>query len=136
MGNFSSKLAFRATGLKVAGGYPPSFIYISPFFLENHLAVYLHFFTKNIQYHSIANNPSSAYDQAISEYGLLGICALIFFYFYFFVKHIKRLTYGLPLIILVLQCLLMDYWFEQLSVVVFFEYMLFMDIKENKKTTT
>ena len=36
MGMFSSKLAFRATALKIAGGYPQRFSFIGTDFKENH----------------------------------------------------------------------------------------------------
>jgi len=129
-GNFSSKLAFKTTGLNIAGGYPKKFIYINEFFLENHLDLYLNYFTKPDGFHSIANNPNSVYDQLLSEYGLLGLCAFFIFYVGFFLKNFKRLTYGIPLILFLSGIFFVDYWFEQLSIVVFFELLLFLNIKE------
>ena len=46
MGNFSSKLAFRVSGLGFAGGYPQKYVYLDPDFLSNHLDVYLNYFSK------------------------------------------------------------------------------------------
>jgi hypothetical protein len=129
-GNFSSKLAFKTTGLNIAGGYPKKFIYINEFFLENHLDLYLNYFTKPDGFHSIANNPNSVYDQLLSEYGLLGLCAFFIFYVGFFLKNFKRLTYGIPLILFLSGIFFVDYWFEQLSIVVFFELLLFLNMKE------
>jgi len=80
IGNFSSKLAFRATGLGFEGEYPAKFIFISRDFLSNHLDVYLNFFSKRGGLHSLTNTPFSVYDQLIAEYGLLGIIAFIIFY--------------------------------------------------------
>lgn len=135
MGNFSSKLAFRTTGLKIAGGYPTKFIYINNDFLENHLNLFLFFFSKNIKYHSLVNNPASVYDQLICEYGVLGILLLFIFYFGFFLKNGKQLTYGIPLFLLLASAFVVEYWFEQLSIVVFFELLLLLNMKEalNKK---
>ncbi|MDR3696833.1 hypothetical protein [Mucilaginibacter sp.] len=133
IGNFSSKLAFKATGLGFAGGWPEKYRYISKDFLLNHLDVYLNFFSKRTGFHSLTNSPYSVYDQLLGEYGLLGMTAFLIFYVWFFARHYKRLTYGIPLLILMLAVFSIDYWFEQLSVVVFFELLLFLNIKETTK---
>jgi hypothetical protein len=133
VGNFSSKLAFRATGLKFTGGYPHKDIYISPDLLHNHLDVYLSFFSRSAATHSLTNSPFSVYDQLLAEYGLLGLLALFIFYLYFFARHYATLTYGLPVLLLVICLLFIDYWFEQLSILVFFELLLFLNIKEGEK---
>lgn len=130
MGNFSSKLAFRSTALNIGGGYPASFKYIHPDFKDNHLALFLSYFTKDRQNHSIINTPNSTYDQLISEYGLLGVAAFMIFYLGFFARHLKQLTYGLPVLAIMAAMFLVDYWFEQLSVVIIFELLLFLNIKE------
>ena len=128
--NFSSKLAFKATGLKIAGGYPERFKYINPAFEKNHLALYLGYFTKTAGQHSVINKPDSVYGQLLGEYGIAGIAALIIFYFGFFSKHLKTLTYGLPLLVFTAGLFFSDYWFEQLSVMTVFELLLFLNIKE------
>ena len=133
VGNFSSKLSFKATGLGFAGGYPVKYIYISKDFLLNHLDVYLNFFSKRSGFHSLTNSPYSVYDQLLGEYGLLGVVSFALFYIWFFAGHYKKLTYGIPLIILMLAVFSIDYWFEQLSVVIFFELMLFLNIKETTR---
>jgi hypothetical protein len=130
IGNFSSKLAFKATGLGFEGGYPAKYIYISKDFLSNHLDLYLNFFSRKIGLHSLTNSPFSVYDQLIAEYGLLGIVAFSIFYLWFFAKHFKKLTYGLPILIMMMAFFFIDYWFEQLSVIVFFELLLLLNIKE------
>ena len=129
-GNFSSKLAFKTTGLNIAGGYWQKFVYINDPFLKNHLDLYLSYFTRPDGFHSIANNPNSVYDQLVSEYGLLGLLAFFIFYLGFFLKDFKKLTYGIPLIFLLSGIFFVDYWFEQLSIVIFFELLLFLNIKE------
>jgi len=130
VGNFSSKLAFKATGLDFSGGFPAKHIYINHNFLVNHLDVYLNFFSKRRELHSLTNSPFSVYDQLLAEYGLLGIAAFAIFYLGYFTKYLKTLTYGTPILMLMLAVFFTDYWFEQLSVVVFFELLLLLNIKE------
>lgn len=132
IGNFSSKIAFRSSGLGLRGKYPQKYTYISPAFMSNHLDLYMNFFSRDLGLHSITNNPSSVFDQLLSEYGLLGLFALIFGYLWFFARNYKALTYGLPLLFIITTFFFVDYWFEQLSVVVMFELMMFLNIKENK----
>ncbi|WP_295718624.1 hypothetical protein [Mucilaginibacter sp.] len=131
MGNFSSKLAFRATGLGFAGGYPHKFVYINHDFMVNHLDVYLNYFSKRAGLHSLTNSPFSVYDQLLAEYGLIGIAGFFIYYLGFFAKHHSVLTYGLPILLLMLAVFFIEYWIEQLSVVVFFELLLLLNIKEN-----
>jgi hypothetical protein len=135
IGNFSSKIAFRASGLGLRGHYPANYAYIYPAFQANHLDLYMNYFSRDVSLHSVSNNPFSVYDQMLSEYGLLGFTALIIFYFGFFAKKHKQLTYGIPLLLFVAGIFFIDYWFEQLSVLVLFELMLFLDLKENKEST-
>ncbi|MDB4925819.1 hypothetical protein [Mucilaginibacter sp.] len=132
VGNFSSKLAFRATGLKFTGGYPAKHIYINHNFLINHLDIYLNFFSKSASSHSLINSPFSVYDQLLAEYGLAGLLALFVFYIGFFAKHYVNLTYGIPLLLFVLAIFFIDYWFEQLSIMIMLELMLFLNIKEGQ----
>ena len=133
VGNFSSKLAFKTTGLNIAGGYPQKYIYLNPAFVSNHLDLYLYYFTKEDGRHSIINNPNSVYEQLLSEYGLLGLGAFGIFYLGFFIKKYKIATYGIPLIAFLSAIFLVDYWFEQLSIVVFFELLFFLNLKEGEK---
>lgn len=134
MGNFSSKLAFRTTALDVAGGYPVRYRYICDDFKKNHLALFLSYFTADREHHSLANTPSSTYGQLLGEYGLLGLTAFVAFYFGFFLNSYKRLTYGLPVLLMMGGVFLLDYWFEQLSVVLIFELLLLLNMKEYKYT--
>ncbi|MBS1502834.1 MAG: hypothetical protein JST32_12280, partial [Bacteroidetes bacterium] len=130
-GNFSSKLAYRAGGMDFAGGYPKKLTYLSPDFLSNHLDIYLNFSSKKSDYHSLINNPGSVYDQLLSEYGLIGIAGFLVWYLGYFLKHYRRLTYSIPIIFLLLAVLFIDYWFEQLSILLLFELLLLLNIKEN-----
>ena len=133
IGNFSSKIAFRATVLGLNGGYPNDLTYIHPAFLSNHLDLYMHYFSKEEGFHSISNNPASVYDQLLAEYGLLGLLVFFIYYLGYFLKRYKQLTYGLPLLFFLAMVLITDYWFEQLSIMIVFELLLFLNIKESEK---
>ena len=130
MGNFSSKLAFRTTSMKIAGGYPAKYRYINEDFKNNHLDLYLFYFTSPDDLHSIANSPNSVYDQLVSEYGIIGLFCFAVFYIGFFLRRLQRRSYGISIILLMLGIFFSDYWFEQLSIVIFFELLLLLNIKE------
>ncbi len=131
IGNFSSKLAFRTTAMKIAGGYPEMYRYISREFKLNHLDLYLFYFTSPDDLHSVANNPNCTYDQLLGEYGIAGLVAFFIFYAGFFLRRLKYDSYGLPVLFLMLGMFFAEYWFEQLSVVVFFELLVILNIKES-----
>lgn len=130
--NFSSKLAFRATGLRMAGSYPQRFIYTNPDFVKNHLELFLVYFSKDKELHSLINTPNSVYDQLLAEYGLAGIACFVLLYLAFFREALKRNTCGLPLLLLMLGAFATEYWFEQLSIVILFEMMMLLNIKETE----
>lgn len=130
IGNFSSKLAFKTTGLNITGGYPARKVYINHDFLQNHLDLYLNYFSKRAGFHSLTNSPFSVYDQIIAEYGFIGLLVFAVYYLWFFAKNARTLTYGLPILLLLLPVLAIDYWFEQLSIIILFELLLLLDIKE------
>ncbi len=134
MGNFSSKLAFRTTGLQVAGGYPERFIYINDDFRNNQLAIFLDYFGKDSGFHSITNTPNSVYVQLLSEYGVAGLLALFFLYGWFFAKNAQRKSYVILILLIVTAVFFADYWFEQLSILVLFELLVFLHQKEKKET--
>lgn len=136
MGNFSSKLAFRATGLKIAGGYPAAYTYVDDDFRKNHLSVYLSYFGKDSGYHSIANSPNSFYAQLLGEYGLAGISVFVMFYLLYFARGFTRLTYGLPVLFIMMGAFVTEYWFEQLSVVVLFELLILLNRREQTDPNT
>ena len=136
IGNFSSKLAFRVTAMKIAGGYPGKYSYINNDFKINHLNLFIFYFTRWDDLHSIANSPNSVYDQLWSEYGIAGLIAFFVLYLGFFVRRLNKSSYGFPVLLMMTGIFFVDYWFEQLSVVILFELILFLDIKETslKKT--
>lgn len=136
IGNFSSRLAFRATGLQIAGGYPKQYAYTNPAFLSNHLALHLSYFSSDAEKHSLINSPDSVADQLVSEYGIAGILSFILFYFLFFFKIAVQKRAGLPLLLFIGGCLLVGYWFEQLSVMILFELLMLAHKKELKETVS
>jgi hypothetical protein len=123
---FSSKIAFKATALDIAGHYPKRRAYRSTDFAQNHLALFLSFFTAPEKMHSVVHTPNSVYDQLLGEYGLIGLGA-IGLYFFIFTRRAKSLRYTAPLLGLLALILATDYWMEQLSVVPLFELLLFME---------
>jgi hypothetical protein len=131
-GNFASKLAFRTTALQIAGGYPKSLAYINEDFKTNHLNLYLNYFSKDMEFHSLIHSPNSSFDHVIAEYGIAGLLLFIFLYLAYFVKRIKTKGYGIPLLMVFLGALAVEYWFEQLSIVILFELMMLMDMKNSK----
>jgi hypothetical protein len=104
---------------------------IEPAFSDHHLALYLAYFTRQERLHSVVHTPNSVYDQLAGEYGLAGLAALIFLYLGFYLKRARRLSYGLPMLVLLCGLFATDYWFEQLSIVIMFELLLFLNLKES-----
>jgi hypothetical protein len=131
MGNFSSKLAFKATGLGIAGGYPSKFVYINRDFERNQLSLYLEYFSKDSGLHSAVNTPNSVYVQLLGEYGIAGVVIFVVGYLLYFFRRYRYLTYGLPLLLLFGAACFIDYWYEQLSIVILFELLLLLNIREN-----
>jgi len=137
LGNFSSKVAFKATDLGFNGNYLAKYVYISKDFLTHHLDIYLHFFSEQPELHSILNDPNSVYFQLLGEYGLMGLLAFCVFYLWYFLRHYHKLSYGIPILLFVLGIFFLEYWFEQLSIMVFVELLLLVNIKDaGHKTIT
>lgn len=134
-GMFSSKAAFKASGIGTFGKYPERFEYISTEFLNNNLKVYCYFFTMPLSKHSVTNTPFSAYNQLLGEYGVIGIVCFIIFYVWFFLKRFRKLSYGRYLLPLCLMFLIFDYWFEHLSILIIFELLMLMDLKDQTQET-
>lgn len=127
MGNFSSRLAFKTVALGIAGTYPQSLRYFNPSFRDHYLYLYLYYYTRDPGGQSVVNMPGSVYGQLLSEYGLPGMAAFLLLYAGYFLRRIRSLSYGLPLVSLLGCCFFTDYWFEQLSIVVLFEFLVLLD---------
>lgn len=128
IGNFSSRIAIKGTGLGIEGSYPSSHIYASRDFFSYHLYTILYYFSLSESEHSVINMPDNTYDQLFSEYGLVGVLLFIFLYLGYFVKHSREGAYGRYLICLALLFFGYEYWFEMITMTVFFELFMFMDI--------
>jgi hypothetical protein len=131
--NFSSKLAFRATALNLAGGYPQKWAYKHPEFAANHLLLYINCFAVDEQQHSVVNTPNSVYNQLAGEYGLAGFISFLVLYIGYFALRMNFRNYAFPLVLVLLFIFLLDYFFEQLSVVLLFELLMFLDIKKKSE---
>lgn len=134
-GLFSSKVAFKASNIGDFGKYPTKFSFISDNFKNNHLKIYCYYFLQSLDKHSITNTPFSVFNQITGEYGLLGLLLFLMFYVWFFLKRYKQLSYGKIILPLTLVFLFTDYWFENLSIVIIFELMIFLDIATSKKSS-
>lgn len=128
IGNFSSKLAIKITGLNMQGGYPITDIYISPFFVQYHLYTLMYVLALPVSEHSTINMPYSVYNHIGGEYGFIGILLFVCMYIGFIIKFRKRLSYSRYLFLVVLIFFGFEYWFEMLSLTVVFELFLFKDI--------
>ena len=75
------------------------------------------------------------YNQILGEYGLTGALLFAVFYLGYFLKHLRRLSYGRFMLIALMGFFLMDYWFESFSLVVIFELFLLLNMKEGVSST-
>jgi hypothetical protein len=132
-GNFSSKLAFKATNIAIAGKYIEKFKYVSPEFRDHHLKITLRYYLKPISEHSMINFPNSVFNQLLGEYGIIGLILFFLFYVWFFLKHFRRLSVGRILLFMCLAFLLTDYWFESFNILIIFELMMFIDLATTKQ---
>lgn len=123
-GNFSSRLAFRATGLGMDGSWPRKWTYIHPDFLHNHLDLYLAYFAKPKENHSLVHSPDSVFAQMWGEYGLIGLIAFLA-YLAYFARRANRRSW--PLLLVMTSAFFVSYWFEQLSLVALFELMFYTE---------
>jgi hypothetical protein len=131
--NFSSRTAFKVTGLGIAGAYPAKYNYLSPSFLDNHLFTYIFYHTQPQPKHAAENTPDSTYYQIMGEYGLTGFLAFLLLYAGYFLKRLPRTGYGIPLLLLLLMSFSVEYWFEQLSIVVLAELLFFLAIADSAR---
>ena len=127
-GNFSSKLAFKASNLGISGKYLEKYAYMSPAFKEDHLKLTLYYYLQPISEHSVLNFPNSVFNQLLGEYGLTGLILFLVTYVWFYLRKFKKLTYGRIILPVLLLFLLTDYWFESFSIVIIFELMMFIDL--------
>lgn len=131
MGGFSSKLAFNSSGVMEGsslGKVLPR--YETAEFKKNHKSLYVFLKHQHIMFHSESNRPFSVYNQLLGEYGFVGFIFFLVFYLWFFIRRMNWRTYALPVLISLLFVFNIDYLFEGLSVVLFFETLMFADWHE------
>jgi hypothetical protein len=128
IGNFSSKLAIKTTGLNLQGGFPADYLYVGPYFIPYHFYTLLYVFSQPPSEHSIINMPNSVYNQIGGEYGLAGLAVFAIFYIGFFLKNWKKIKAGRYILALTLIFFGFEYWFEMISLTVIFELLLMEEI--------
>jgi hypothetical protein len=128
--DFSSRLAFinskMASDSRIFETIPK---YESDLFKENHKAIFRYLQYAGEETHSVIHLPFSGYNQITGEYGVIGFILFIIFYLGAFGHRWKRLSYGTLLLILIIPLFAFDYWFERMSVMVFFEFLMLLDLK-------
>lgn len=131
-GNFSSRTAFVFGGEYVSW-LPQKVVYRSDAFDKNHFKLWNNEILSKPYQDGTANQPFAVYNQLLGEYGFIGLMVFFVLYTGYYFKRYYQLTYGKYLLVFLLLIFLMDYWFEYLSVVVLFEILMLVQLKELKK---
>jgi hypothetical protein len=105
--------------------------YVSKLYSENHmLLIKVRSEAKDKALYSTANWPDSFYNKMLGEYGVIGMLLFIVFYLGFFAKKMHKWSYGLWIIAILLPFAHLNYVFDTLCVIPFFELLMFADIDE------
>lgn len=128
-GNFSSRTAFLVSGDYI-DWYPSNLIYLSKDFINNHFWVWTYDFPAWDNRSSTANQPMSAYNQIIGEYGLLGVISFVLLYVLSFTKSWKSTPCIRVFIFFMAGIFLFDYWFEFLDVIIVFELLALYELSK------
>jgi len=127
-GKFSSRTAFL-TGGDYVYWYPKKLVYKSEKFSENHFKLWNNRILSTPYKDGTHNQPFSFYNQLIGEFGLLGLL-LFSFYVFLIIRRWHLLTYGKILSVLMLGFFFLEYWFDYFSVIIFFELLINLNIRE------
>lgn len=131
LGRFSSNIAFNFSGIVDNSAMNRLFpSYQSALFEKNHKSIYAYMKTTHVIFHSESNKPFSSYNQLFGEYGLLGFFIFLFGYIVYFFRRVDKRTYSIPVLIALLFALNLNYFFEGLNLLLFFEVIMFLNIKE------
>lgn len=131
LGRFSSNIAFNFSGIVDNSAMNRLFpTYQSPLFEKNHKSIYAYLKTTHVIFHSESNKPFSSYNQLFGEYGLVGFFLFLVGYIWYFVKRANKKTYSIPILVALLFTLNLNYFFEALNLFLFFEVLMYLDIKE------
>ncbi len=137
-GMFSSRAAFIADGEYVSW-YPSVLAWKSSLFANNHYLLW-NPEVLSIDYNDgTANQPFSLYNQLLGEYGIIGFISFLALYIrHFYTKSLNK-NVTILFIMFMFGFMVLDYWFEYLSVIVFFEFFCCILIKykisSNEKNT-
>jgi hypothetical protein len=134
MGNFSSKLAIKMTGLPWQGSFPDSKINIARPFLEYHFYTLTYVFSRDIQEHSVINMPGTTYLQILGEYGIIGLLLFVVLYLIWFWKRCKDYKPGRWMLVALLGIFWLDYWYEMMTLTVVIEFCMMYGIFARPRT--
>lgn len=134
-GKFSSRTAFLTSG-DYASWFPKKYVYVSPEFENHHLTLWNSKLLSQPHKDGTANQPFSFYNKIFGEYGLIGFFIFLVLYIGNWMKNYSNLTYGKHLILFMLAYFILDYWFDYITVILFYELFILVDLKsklENEK---
>jgi hypothetical protein len=134
VGNFSSRLAFQLSGRDSSRLFSKLPKYCSGYYFKNSLLIYDIMISLPMEYRSIKHFPNNFLSQLLGEYGLLGLILFIGFYVVFFYKKTGNRLFFLTLLACTTSFLLLDNLYEYFNVMVVFELLLFLNIKEQKSS--
>lgn len=129
-GKYSSRTAFLTSGDYVSW-FPENYSYMSTDFERDHYSLWNSKLLSLPYMDGTANQPFSFYNKIFGEYGILGFSIFIFFYLSKFLRNFPYLSYGKPLILLMLAYFILDYWYEYFTVILFYELFLQLDVRKN-----
>lgn len=134
MGNFSSILAY--TSSKEGGSSRLLKMVLPEYehkdFVENHKALWKYVYYKGSEYHSVKNYPYNTYNTLLGEYGILGMLSFLMLFVLPIVLKVKRDVNLLIILIPLFMTLMgMFYWFEGFTFILFFEIIIYNEIREN-----
>jgi hypothetical protein len=131
IGRFSSNIAFNFSGIVDNSAMNRLFpTFQSALFEKNHKSIYAYMKTTHVIFHSESNKPFSSYNQLFGEYGIVGFFLFLLGYILFFIKKVDKRSYSIPVLIALLFALNLNYFFEGLNLLLFFEVIMFLNIKE------
>lgn len=133
MGNFSSRLAFQFSGRDSSRIFRRLPNYCSGYYYANHLLIFDAMSGLPGEYHSIKHYPNNFFSQIAGEYGLIGLGLFVVLYLWFFYKRIRNKSFFLILLLCASGYLMLDYMYEYFNVMVIFELLLFIDIKQQEE---
>jgi hypothetical protein len=132
VGNFSSRLAFQLSGRDSSRLFSILPKYCSGYYFKNNLLIYDFMISLPLEYRSIKHFPNNFFSQILGEYGLLGLALFVGFYITFFYRKTPNKLFLLILLTCSASFLLLDYLYEYFNVMVVFEMLLFLNIKEQE----